>query len=50
MSPSPFEVIHKEEFAHDNSIWSLDVGKGPQEDTVQIVTGSLDDTVKAWHW
>jgi len=49
MELSRFSLIHKEEQAHDNSVWSLAVGKG-EKDTDCIVTGSLDDTVKAWQW
>jgi len=45
-----YSVIHREEQAHDNGIWSVAVSKGPAENCDQIVTGSVDDTVKAWQW
>jgi len=37
--------------AHDDSIWSCAWGAQHEKDgTENIVTGSVDDTVKIWKW
>ncbi|KAH9422667.1 WD repeat-containing protein 61 [Dermatophagoides pteronyssinus] len=43
-----FKLIHTQENAHDDSIWSISWGKSETDNVEHIVTGSLDDTVKAW--
>ena len=43
------DVVHTEENAHDGAIWSLDVRRPtPQQETIAIVTGSADKSVKFW--
>jgi len=37
--------------AHDDSIWSCTWGPTHERDgTENVVTGSVDDTVKIWKW
>ena len=43
------DVVFIEETAHVGAIWSLDVRRPtPQQDTIALVTGSADKTVKFW--
>jgi U3 small nucleolar RNA-associated protein 12 len=43
------DVVFMEEKAHDGAIWSLDVRRTLREgETIAIVTGSADKTVKFW--
>ena len=36
--------------AHDDSIWSCAWGKSERDGTDNIITGSVDDSVKIWRW
>lgn len=36
--------------AHEDSIWSCSWGRSDKDGTENIVTGSVDDTVKVWKW
>ncbi|RWS16827.1 WD repeat-containing protein 61-like protein [Dinothrombium tinctorium] len=45
-----YSVLFKEEQAHDDGIWSVAWVKGKVDEMNHIVTGSIDDTVKAWQW
>lgn len=43
------DVVYTEENAHDGAIWSLDLRwPTPQQETIAIVTGSADKTLKFW--
>ena len=43
------DVVYTEENAHDGAIWSLDLRcPTPLQETIAIVTGSADKTVKFW--
>ena len=43
------DVVFVEEAAHNGAIWSLDVRRPtPQQETIALVTGSADKTVKFW--
>lgn len=46
-----YSLIAKQEQAHDDSIWSCAWGAVNEKDgTENIITGSVDDTVKIWKW
>ncbi|XP_054162700.1 SKI8 subunit of superkiller complex protein-like [Oppia nitens] len=45
-----YEILHRQEAAHDDGIWSVGWARGVSDGIEHIVTGSLDDTVKAWKW
>lgn len=41
------DIVYREENAHDGAIWSLDIRHpSPGQDTMSLVTGSADKTVK----
>jgi len=43
------DVVYTEENAHDGAIWSLDLRRPtPLQETIAIVTGSADKTLKFW--
>ena len=43
------DVVFVDEAAHEGAIWSLDVRRPtPQQETIALVTGSADKTVKFW--
>lgn len=42
--------MYRQDNAHDDAIWSVSWAKGETDQIDHIVTGSLDDTVKAWKW
>lgn len=43
------DVVFYEEHAHDGAIWSMDLRwPTPQQETIVLVTGSADKTVKFW--
>ncbi|KAK2155236.1 hypothetical protein LSH36_245g01034 [Paralvinella palmiformis] len=41
-------LVHKQEQAHEDSIWSCAWAKSEKDGSENIVTGSVDDTVKVW--
>lgn len=45
-----YKLIKTQENAHDDAIWSVSWKANKEADTEFIVTGSLDDTAKAWKW
>lgn len=45
-----YSVIHKQLQAHDDGIWSVAWARGDKGTRNRIITGSVDDTVKAWTW
>lgn len=45
-----YKLVHTENNAHDDTIWSVAWGKNEPNNVEYIVTASLDDTVKAWKW
>lgn len=51
MSPHPFTTKSTQTQAHDEGVWSVKWSKSPDEEAKhRIITGSIDDTVKAWVW
>lgn len=47
--PKP-ELLVTQQNAHDEAIWSVSWAKSEEKHLGVLVTGSLDDTVKAWRW
>lgn len=44
-------MLHQQTAAHEDAIWSVAWSRGGDEESrSRIVSGSLDDTVKAWLW
>lgn len=50
LSSRQYSIIYKQEQAHDDSIWSCVWRKNQSTGTDNVVTGSVDDTVKLWRW
>lgn len=42
--------MFKQEEAHEDGIWTVAWAKSDKDGMENIVTGSLDDMVKCWHW
>jgi WD repeat-containing protein 61 len=47
---SKYSVLHKQEQAHDDGIWCVAWRRNTEHQLEHIVTGSSDDTAKAWKW
>lgn len=45
-----YSVVFKQEEAHEDGIWTVAWAKSDKDGMENIVTGSLDDMVKCWHW
>eukprot|EP00116_Pleurobrachia_bachei_P000835 sb/3461097/ len=45
-----YQVCHKRENGHEDSIWSVAWARSEKDNTENIITGGVDDLVKSWNW
>jgi hypothetical protein len=45
-----YQMFHKREDGHDDSIWSVAWARSEKDNSENIVTGGVDDLVKSWNW
>lgn len=43
-------MLHKQDLAHDEAITCVSMGRNNETGLTQILTGSSDNTAKAWKW
>ena len=45
-----YQMFHKRDEGHEDSIWSVAWARSEKDNSENIVTGGVDDLVKSWNW